>query len=170
MDNIIEYLIPLIFILAYVFPKARKKKKQQQEQVSSVEVKEKKPGLFSKLNKMVEEYYESDQDVSKKREQKEEEYEWYQDRYDYESDEDEDESEPEEPAKPVTEVAKAEEETANQKTKPAPASRPKVDNYQPTSSHANTPLYVSANVTKQDLRKAIVWSEILAPPKALRDE
>lgn len=169
MDNIIEYLIPLIFIMAYLFPKARKKKKQQQEQATPVEVKKKKPGVFSKLNKMVEEYYESDQDVSARRDKKEEEYDWYQDRPDYESDEDEDESESE-PANPAIEVTKSGEETTDQDTKPVTASHPATTSYRPAPSDVNNSFHVSANVTKQDLRKAIVWSEILAPPKALRDE
>ncbi len=170
MENIIEYLIPLIFILAYVVPKAMKKNKQQEEP-DPAEVKETNPGLFDKLNKMVEEYHEREQDAAKRREEKEEEYDWYQDRDEYESDEDEDVSESEpEPAKPAAEVVNAEEVTTYPRAVSTPVSPPGITTLQPKPADAESSLYVSANVTKQELRKAIIWSEVLAPPKALRDE
>jgi hypothetical protein len=36
--------------------------------------------------------------------------------------------------------------------------------------HAGQPSYTSMAVSRADLRKAVIWSEILGPPVALRDQ
>ena len=41
---------------------------------------------------------------------------------------------------------------------------------QPKTLHAGKPSYAAIAVSRADLRKAVIWSEILGPPVALRDQ
>ena len=164
MENLIDYLIPLIVILSFLSFKSKRKKAKAKEEASS-EPKKKSPGLFGKLNKLMEEYYEADQKEVPPR-QSEDDDPWEHDPW---------ERRPE-PAETKPEVVQVE----------APVPLPKIPlKVEEPRDETPTPVTVKVrqvspkpadmgyqlrNVRKQDLRKAIVWSEILGPPVALKKD
>lgn len=203
MENILEYLIPLIFIIS-IFSMRKKKKKrppqedlppQQAQQVQQVQqAQQTQPeqpkagggGLMQRLNKLMTDYYEAD---LKGAPEKKTEPSGAPDPFDLQPPqrepepwEDEDDYDEEE-REPLTASAKPQEivrETAVEEAvprRPMPARakaaplEPEPVNKQPEELlELETDSYNLAHMNKADLRKAIVWSEILGPPKALRNE
>jgi hypothetical protein len=173
LENILEYLVPLVFILAFVLPKFKKKPQRQAEEPA--EAKKPQKGLFSRLNKMLEEQYEKNKEAVKKEEDNEEDSQSWWDRS-YE--EDEKEQEEEQKRVPTTVVVEASDPPSVEKPEPEKKNEPVVEEMIPMPvikgykipQKPATSQYALSKVSKMDLRKAIVWSEILAPPKALRDE
>jgi hypothetical protein len=116
---------------------------------------------------MVEEYYETDKSDSGRRKHNIEDDDWYQDRDDYQE---EAESKPEAVASKAAKAEPVMQHVVKQEAAPVPKDDVGEMEHQLMVPRLIKPGYVSSNVSKRDLRKAIVWSEILAPPKALRDE
>lgn len=180
MENIIEYLVPFVIILGYMLSKLKKKKEPARPKAPT---KSKKSDftIVGKLNKMLEEYYESDADPATRKSRTEGSQSWVDEsdgahsysteEEDYYDDEDDEEPEGEE-EKAVVEgqtddkdIPKRETEPAGEP--PAPAAHQIDSTASPMLKKSS---YTPANIGKRDLRKAVVWSEILGKPVALRDE
>lgn len=180
MENILQYLIPLIFIVSF-FSMRKKKKKQAAENKKPVVQPETKQsgGVFGKLNKMLEEYYEADLKGAPEKSGKtpgvEDPYDLHPPQREPEPWEDE-----EAVLQPVTVVTKSAEEIEEEPEQSPPqvmaaivepepvAAKPDIS--EPDQARKTVPACRFAKIDKAGLRKAIVWSEILGPPKALRDE
>jgi len=162
LENLIDYLIPLLVILFFLSFKAKRKKAKGERAKGETPDKTKKEGLglFGKINKMLEEYAESDQkgappgksDVSE---------DWEHDPWEVNP----------KYAEAAPETVQGEEKNpemavmgkqSDQISEPV-AVRPVLP--KPDASE-----YLPKKVSKLDLRKAVIWSEILGPPIALKDE
>ncbi len=162
MENLIDYLVPLLVILSFLSFKSKRKKAKAKEEASG-EPKKKNPGLFGKLNKLMEEYYEGDQKAAPQS-QSDETDPWEHDPWEQRPEPVEAKQKvvPVEATKALPKIRLKAEEPRNEP--PAPV---KVRTVPPKSAEAG---YQLSNVRKQDLRKAIVWSEILGPPVALKKD
>ncbi len=185
MENILEYLIPLIFIVAFL--SMRKKKKQKQKEMAEkaapdqLTKKERTGGMFGKLNKMLNEYYEADlkgaPDQRKEGTRVEEPFDSQPPQRELEPWEDDD-TVIQPVAATIDQETKREMVIKRAKTLElvtAPVEAPEPVVVEPTDlkmkeSQPMASSYRMADLEKADLRRAIVWSEILGPPKALRDE
>jgi len=185
MENILEYLVPLVFILAFF--NYRKKKKQRAAEKDAGKAVTKSDGLFGKLNKMMEENYEGDLKGAVARKKKS--GTWADDQMEpgpvYREPEPWEE-EDEVPMRAGSEqmrsspvVAVSHPKLMEQEPSPVALPLPKVEPQRPEVRKEKPvavklkpkPATSSFNTTrKADLRQAIVWSEILAPPKALQDK
>lgn len=193
MENILEYLVPLIFIVSILSMRKKKKKKTKKEQGTEQPEQIKASsggGVFGKLNKMLEEYLEADlKDAPEKKPRGDsptDPFELQQPIREPEPWEDEDDVQEQAVAHPrVIEPVVIPEKIVNADVEPEAAHRP-----EPVKAPAVKPVTIAlepvppgledvveasstvqlSDMTKSDLRKAIVWSEILAPPKALRNE
>lgn len=167
MENILEFFIPLIIVIAYVFPKLFGKKAGT---ATGQKNKKSKSGVFDKLNEMFKEYYENEVKEAQ-----------------HQNGEDEDPWPPVVQEDEQPEPSKYQEDPAVMSSKPEPSSSTLETSENPQTS-ANEQIDVDQRQKimfdskisdssdflkkpdKMDLRRAIVWSEILSPPKALRDE
>ncbi len=165
LENIISYLVPLIFILAFVLPKFKKKQQQKSNPSEPVETKKPQTGMISKLNKMLEEYIESDQEVIKKEKEDAESHDdWWN--------EDAEEQKPPKISEKSSVTTSIENSEYEKKTEPVIQKmipKPGIGDHKIPRNYT-APRYALSGVSKKDLRKAIVWSEILGLPKALRNE
>ncbi len=179
MENIFEYLIPLIFILGFF--NYRKKKKQRAAEKDADKAVKKSDGLFGKLNKMMEEYQESD--LKGAPVEKDKSRTWAGDPMEQgpvyrEPEPWEDEDEPLE--KPGSEQVRSipVEAVSDSRIIEQPEVKPQRPEVHREKSAGIKPVPLKPQISapgfnkmrKADLRQAIVWSEILAPPKALRDK
>ena len=162
MENILDYLVPIIIFLVFILPKLLKKRVSTQKPEADQPQKA-NPTIFSKLNTMLEDYYEEEKAGA-----------------------------PQEPQEhPEEEAALSwlnrSDETEPEVTKPQPVvetktAKIKVEEQQPEAKRAEikeppemlqNPAGIPPRLgkpRKQELRNAIVWSEILAPPLALREK
>lgn len=170
MENILEILLPLIIIIAYIFPKVTGKKEEVSEEAPP---KKPKFAVFNKLNEMFKQYYEADMEGRRQNSDEEDSYAWPPEA---QQSEQPTYSQPQEPV----ESAK---ETLNQHETPsasvaaslqASATERQIDLDQRQKSLQTGNIMGSSTFLKKpgkrELRQAIIWSEILSPPKALRDE
>ncbi|NQU65655.1 MAG: hypothetical protein HQ517_15415 [SAR324 cluster bacterium] len=165
MENLIDYLIPLIVILGFLSFKAKRKQAKAQTKTAD-EPKKEGTGLFGKLNGMLEEYLASDlKGAPRKRDSS-----WVDDAYEMDTEYSYTEPDSDEDEVPVPEmmIRKVPETVTRKVPEPKPVLRPKPET---KKRQAKAPSeYLFKNVSKQDLRKAIIWSEILGPPIALREK
>ncbi len=176
MENIIENLLPIVIVVAIIVSKLLSKKK-----VTAESAPKNKESLARKLQKKLDEYSESQMENRSPAPEYEESR---SDLWAEQDEEDETEEEREEEEKEEeTEVAERETERivapetikqAVEQEKPLPETEPAADishpRVQTTPLEKTRPSYLLSEKSHQDLRQAIVWSEILAPPLALRDE
>lgn len=170
METLIEYLIPLIVLAIILFSRIRSASKKKPARSDAK--REKKPGYFERLNQRLKEAYEKE----KRAQQVEDDYQeadpWARD----EDEEDypetggdsayhESEADPE-PGKGIRMKSDRAEETEDAIRQDRSA-QPYTPGTVPEPSDSG---YVPARMSRAELRKAVVWSEILSPPKALREE
>jgi hypothetical protein len=179
MENIFEYLIPLVLILSFF--NYRKKKKQRAAEKNADQAVKKSDGLFAKLNKMMEEYQESDLKGAPVEKQKSRT--WADGPLEQgpvykapEPWEDEDEAFERAESAQIQSIPVA--AFSNSRIIEQPVVKPQKPEVQlekqavikPVPPKPKVPAPGFSKMQKTDLRQAIVWSEILAPPKALRDK
>jgi len=162
LENLIEYLVPLLVILSFLSFRSKRKQAKAKKEASGEPTK-KGPGLLGKLNKLMEDYQEDDQKGTPQR-KSEDADPWEHDPWEVPPERLETGPEVvqvEAPTPPPKVALKVEEPLVKPqvpvKVKQIPTKPADVD-------------YQLKNVTKEDLRKAIVWSEILGPPIALRKD
>jgi len=162
LENLIDYLIPLIVILTFLSFRSKRKKAKEEDPDKP---KKKSAGLFGKMNKLMEEYYESDLKGAPPQSKSAEPEPWEDDPWEVnpayaESEPAEDQEEPEPQPVPMKEPEA--EKRRDNVVKPVVVA--------PIVSKALPLEYLPKKISKQDLRKAIVWSEILGPPVALKEK
>jgi hypothetical protein len=200
MDNLFEYLIPLIFIVSFLASRKKKKQKAAEKNAAAGEP-VKSGGLFGKLNKLMEEYQEADLKgvpkaadksgtwVGEQTEQAPpyrepepwEDEEEYEDEYE-DKHEDEYESAQPEPVRTMPQEAVTQSSIVTpEPQQPDPVPQPKIEPQKPAVREIKPVVVKAASISKSPLvgykltgkgtlRRAVVWSEILGPPKALQDE
>ncbi len=161
MENILEILLPIIIFAAFLFPKLGKKKAQSEGNL--VQTKKPKFNIFGKLNKMLEEYYVSDEGEVKRKQKEADPYSWVDGSPEMTEETSEDAAPEPEKQVPVGFIDKKPADSVKKEVKPGLDEQIAL----PRPEHAT---YTPSKMRKQDLRKAIVWSEILSPPKALRED
>jgi hypothetical protein len=162
LENLIDYLVPALVILSFLSFKSKRKKAKAKEEASG-EPQKKSAGLVGKLNKLMEEYYEDDQQGTPQTKSAEADP-WEHDPWEVPPERLETGPEVVQvqvPAPPPKVVLKAEEPQVK------PQVPVEVKPIQPKPADVD---YQLKNVKKEDLRKAIVWSEILGPPVALKKD
>lgn len=160
MDSIIEYLLPIIIILAYVLPKLKGKKQKANPWDKT---KKKKPGLISRLITKLEESARKQQGPQQSIDTRPDPFSTQGSdlKLDFNTEAPQPQPKPK-VVKPA--VSKTSEAPVAKKSQPLPEQVvcPQKDRKRLCKDWLKP--------TKNDLRKAIVWKEILGPPVALKDE
>lgn len=180
METVIDYLIPLIILAGILFMRLRRGQAERRRDEEKATTK-KRSGLLSRLGEKTMEFYKSvaetdgtgrsregDSWVSSRR--SDEDYD-----EDYEEDYDDDDEEEEQDVSDETETAQTADTESGTRLKeegpvdPGRQTPPGVEPAPVSPAPVDLPP-ISAKVSRSELRKAVVWSEILSPPVALRDK